>query len=199
MSATTSPKPIEEMTELEKLDAGLEYNFLGEGIEERMEAAYDACSRLNRIPTTDHEAQERIMRDLLGACGERLFIQPGFYCTNGKNIRVGEDFLMNVNLVILDIAPVTIGDYCMIGPNVLITTVGHPLSPKKRREKKAVSAPVVIGDDVWIGGHSTILPGVTIGDNVVIAAGAVVTKDVPSNCLVGGVPASVIRVLENDL
>lgn len=194
-----SSKPIEEMTEIEKLDAGLEYNFLGEGIEERMEAAYDACQRLNALPTTDHAAQEAIMRELLGSCKERMFIQPGFFCTNGKNIHVGEDFLMNVNLVILDIVRVDIGDYCMIGPNVLITTVGHPLSPKARREKKAVSAPIKIGNDVWIGGNSTILPGVTIGDNVVVAAGAVVTKDVPSNCLVGGVPARVIRELENDI
>ena len=199
MPMTPPNKPVEEMTELEKLDAGLEYNFLGEGIEERMEAAYDACLRLNRIQTTDHAAQEQIMRDLLGSCGKRMFIQPGFFCARGSNIHVGEDFLMNVNLVILDIMPVTIGDYCMIGPDVLITTVGHPLSPQARRDKKAIAAPIVIGDDVWIGGHSTILPGVTIGDNVVVAAGAVVSKDVPSNCIVGGVPARVIRELENDV
>ena len=87
----------------------------------------------------------------------------------------------------------------MIGPNTLITTVGHPLSPKGRREYHALAKPVRIGNDVWIGGNVTILPGVTIGNNVVGAAGAVINKDVPDNTLVGGVPARVIKVIENDV
>ena len=87
----------------------------------------------------------------------------------------------------------------MIGPNTLITTVNHPLSPAKRRRKTGVAKPITIGNDVWIGGNCTILPGVTIGNNVVIAAGAVVTKDIPDNCVVGGVPAKVIKEIENDL
>lgn len=124
-----------------------------------------------------------------------MYIQPNFNCDYGKNIHVGEDFLTNYNVTILDIAPVHIGDYVMIGPNTLISTVGHPLSPKGRREKKANSLPVTIGNDVWIGGNCTILPGVTIGNNVVIAAGAVVTKDAPDNCVVAGVPAKVVKDL----
>ena len=95
--------------------------------------------------------------------------------------------------------PVHIGDYVMIGPNTLITTVNHPISPKGRRAHLGIGKPVVIGSDVWIGGNVTILPGVTIGSNVVIAAGAVVTKDVPDNCIVGGVPAKLIREIENDI
>ena len=87
----------------------------------------------------------------------------------------------------------------MIGPNVLITSVGHPLTPQGRREHIAICIPVRIGNDVWIGGNATILPGVTIGNNVVIAAGAVVTKDVPDNTLIGGVPAKVIKTIENDI
>ena len=128
-----------------------------------------------------------------------LIVQPFFNCDSGKNIHVGEDFLANYNVTILDIAEVRIGDYCMIGPNTLITTVGHPISPKGRRERKAQGMPVNIGNDVWIGGNCTILPGVMIGNNVVIAAGAVVTKDVPDNSVVGGVPAKVIKQIENDL
>ena len=103
------------------------------------------------------------------------------------------------NLTILDIREVFIGDNVMIGPNTLITTVGHPLTPMKRRNHIGIAKPVKIGDDVWIGGNVTILPGVNIGNNVVIAAGAVVTKNVPDNTLVGGVPAKVIRKLENDI
>jgi maltose O-acetyltransferase len=102
-------------------------------------------------------------------------------------------------VTILDIAPVYIGDYVMIGPNTLIATVGHPLSPAKRREHMSQAAPVTIGNDVWIGGSCTILPGVTIGDNVVVGAGAVVTKDVPSNSVVVGVPARVVKTIENDV
>ena len=111
---------------------------------------------------------------------------------------MGENFLANYNVTILDIAPVTIGDYVMIGPNALITTVNHPLSPAGRRRHLGQARPVVIGRDVWIGGNCTILPGVTIGNNAVIAAGAVVTKDVPDNCVVAGVPARKIRDISDD-
>ena len=92
-----------------------------------------------------------------------------------------------------------IGNHVMIGPNTLITTVEHPLSPLKRRGYTAQAEPVRIGNDVWIGGNVTILSGITIGNNVVIAAGAVVTKDVPDNSLVAGVPAKLIRTIDNDL
>lgn len=124
---------------------------------------------------------------------------PVFNCDYGKNIHVGDDFLINYNGVILDIAPVTIGNNVMIGPNTLITTVGYPLSPAGRREKLGIAEPITIGNDVWIGGNVTILPGVTIGDNVVVAAGAVVTKDIPSNCVGGGIPAKVIKDIPNDV
>ena len=107
--------------------------------------------------------------------------------------------MSNYNLTILDAAQVIIGDYVMIGPNVLISTAGHPLSPKRRRECIAYAKPISIGDDVWIGGNVSIMAGVEIGSNVVLAAGAVVTKDIPDNSLVAGVPARVIRELENDL
>lgn len=103
--------------------------------------------------------------------------------------------MTNYNLTILDIAKVTIGDHVMIGPNVDIYTVNHPLDKEGRRRYHATALPVTIGNDVWIGGKATILPGMTIGDNVVVAAGAVVTKDVPANTIVAGVPARVIKEL----
>ena len=100
---------------------------------------------------------------------------------------------------ILDIAPVHIGDHVWLGPGTKIITVNHPLTPMGRRRHLGIAKPVTIGNDVWMGANVVVLPGVTIGDNVVIAAGAVVTKDVPSNTLVGGVPAKKIRDLENDV
>ncbi len=102
-------------------------------------------------------------------------------------------------MTILDIAPVNIGNYVMVGPNTLITTVNHRLSPMGRRKHLGIAKPVKIGSDVWIGGNVTILPGVTVGNNVVIAAGAVVTKDVPDNCVIGGVSAKIIKEIENDV
>lgn len=101
-------------------------------------------------------------------------------------------------MTILDIDSIEIGSNVMIGPNTLISTVNHPLTPMGRRRHLGIAKPVRIGDDVWLGGNVTILPGVRIGNNVVVAAGAVVTKDVPDNTLVGGVPARKIRTLEND-
>lgn len=131
----------------------------------------------------------------MGISGQRISVQSQFNCDNGRNIHVGEDFLSNYNLTILDIAPVTIGDHVMIGPNVDIYTVNHPLIVSGRCDYEAQASPVTIGNDVWIGGKVAIMPGVTIGNNVVIAAGAVVTKDIPDNTLVGGIPAKKIRTL----
>lgn len=186
------------MTELEKLDAGLEYDFWDEGVNGRKLHAIAGCVKLNALPVTEDAAREVAIRELFGSVGKNPTVLPMFNCDNGNNIHVGENFLANYNVTILDIAPVTIGDYVMIGPNTLITTVNHPLSPRKRREHIGQAKPIIIGRDVWIGGNCTILPGVTIGNNVVIAAGAVVTKDVPDNYVVGGVPAKVIREIHDD-
>ena len=146
-----------------------------------------------------YEAQSVFLEKMLGAKGEKVWIAKTFNCDNGKNIFIGNNFTGNYNLTILDIREVWIGDNVMIGPNTLITTVGHPLTPMGRRKHMGIAKPVRIGNDVWIGGNVTILPGITIGNNVVIAAGAVVTKDVPDNSLVGGVPAKLIKKLENDV
>jgi maltose O-acetyltransferase len=117
----------------------------------------------------------------------------------GKNISIGDNFTGNFNLTILDVKEVYIGDNVMIGPNTLITTVGHPLTPKGRRDHLAQASEIHIGNDVWLGDNVTVLPGITIGDNVVVGAGAVVTKDIPDNSLALGVPARVVRKLENDI
>ena len=187
------------MREIEKLDAGLEYNFYDKEVVKRKKNAIVMCEKYNSINPMDFELLSQTMKEMLGSVGEGVFINQRFNCDNGKNIHIGNDFLSNYNLTILDIAPIYIGDHVMIGPNTLITTVGHPLSPKGRRQHLAKAKPIKIGNDVWIGGNVTILPGVNIGNNVVIAAGAVVNKDVPDNCVVGGIPAKKIKDIENDL
>jgi maltose O-acetyltransferase len=181
------------MTELEKLDAGLPYHFLDTEVAKRKESAVINCKKFNEADPFDYDTQLKILNELLGSHGKNLNMQQGFHCDCGKNIHVGDDFLTNYNVTILDVAKVTIGNYCLIGPNTLITTVGHPLDKMGRRERIGISKPVNIGDDVWIGGNVTILPGVNIGNNVIIAAGAVVTKDIPDNSVVGGVPAKKIK------
>lgn len=186
------------MTELEKLVAGDWYNFLDEEVAARKARAAQLCQEFNAIPATEPDQQTVKAREILGSAGGHLSMQAAFNCDNGQNIHVGDYFLSNYNLTILDIAPVTIGTHVMIGPNVDIYTVNHPMTPQGRRDYLAQSKPVTIGNDVWIGGKVTITPGVTIGNNVVIAAGAVVTKDVPDNVLIGGVPARVLKSLTAD-
>ena len=187
------------MSPMERMKAGLEYTYADAELIARKTQAIEWCEEFNAIDGRDYSAQYAHLKKMLGSVGERAWISKTFGCDCGKNIFIGDDFTGNFNLTILDIREVYIGNHVMIGPNTLITTVGHPLSPKARRGYMAKAAPVRIGNDVWIGGNVTILPGVTIGNNVVVAAGAVVTKDVPDNSLVGGVPARIIREIENDV
>lgn len=148
-----------ERSELEKLEAGEPYMFLDEEVAARKEGAVVLTRVFNDADPTDHEAQDRIIRRLLGSTGAFISVQQPFYCDYGPNIHVGDGFLTNDNVTILDIAPVRIGEHVMIGPNSLISTVGHPLSRRGRREWGAFAKPVTIGDDVWIGANVTILPG----------------------------------------
>ena len=187
------------MTELEKLDAGLPFDVNDPEVDARKLHAVEGCKKLEAINVTDRAAKEAAIRELFGSVGKNPNVLPGFRCDNGLNIHVGDEFLANYNVTILDISPVTMGDNVWIAPNTLITTINHPISPKGRRQHLGISKPVKIGNDVWIGGNATILPGVTIGNNVIVAAGAVVTHDVPDNVIVGGIPAKVIREIENDV
>lgn len=187
------------LTELEKLKAGLEYCYDDKEVDALKQAAIVWNAEYNSINPLDTEAQRKCLKAHLGSMGENVWIAKTFNCDNGKNIYIGNNFTGNYNITMLDIREVYIGDNVMIGPNTLITTVNHPMTPMGRRKHLGIAKPVHIGNDVWIGGNVTILPGVKIGNNVVIAAGAVVTKDIPDNCLFGGVPAKFIKELESDV
>lgn len=187
------------MTELEKLEAGLDFNGADPEIDaKRKQPALRKCAIYNATDPVDKEAMRKALCDLLGTVGENCWIGQSFRCDYGKNIHMGNNSFANYNVTILDVSPVHIGNNVMIAPHVLITTVGHPLSPKGRLQGLCTHKPIVIEDNVWIGGHATILPGVRIGKNAVVAAGALVNKDVPANALVAGVPARVLRFLEDD-
>ena len=184
------------MTEREKALAGMEYDYLDPEMNERKLRAMALCQRLNATDVRDAEGRERLIRELLGGAGARPRLNPDFHCDDGKNIFVGDDFLANYNVTILDRARVTIGDGVLIAPGTVITTVNHALDPARRRANVCTALPVTIGNDVWIGANCTILQGVTIGDGAVIAAGAVVKSDVPPRAIVGGVPARVRKMIE---
>ena len=184
------------MTEVEKLRAGLEYDMTDPDVDALKLNALKTCQKLNAIPMTDAVEREKVVRELFGSVGKNPTVLPVFNCDNGKNIHVGDYFLANYNVTILDIREVKIGDNVMIAPNTLITTVNHPLNPMGRRKHLGIAKPVKIGNDVWIGSNVVILPGVTIGNNVVVAAGAVVTKDIQDNVLVGGNPQKLLRRLK---
>jgi len=154
--------------------------------------AHKLVQEFNNIDVESFERKEEILKELFGSVGVNPSVEHNFHCDLGYNIHVGDHFYAGYNCTILDMAEVKIGNNCMIGPNVGIYTAGHSIEPKDRN-KSGYAIPIHIGDDVWIGGSCTILPGITIGDNSIVAAGSIVTKDVPSNTVVAGNPARVIK------
>lgn len=147
----------------------------------------------SRTVLGDEEAGHAILVELLGAIGEGSSIRPPLYVDLGSNIRIGARTAVNYHFTALDVAAITIGDDCMIGPNVQLLTPTHPVEPQPRKDKLEAAKPITIGDNVWLGGGVVVCPGVTIGDNAVIGAGAVVTRDVPANVVAVGNPARVVR------
>ena len=149
--------------------------------------------RFNRSSVDEPDERERLLRELLGSLGEGSVIRPPFYCDYGHHTQIGARSFANFGLVVLDVAAVTIGDDVQIGPNVQLLTATHPVEPEPRRAKWEFARPIAIGNNVWLGGGVLVCPGVTIGDNTVVGAGAVVVKDLPANVLAVGNPARVIR------
>ena len=150
---------------------------------------------LNRLTYADGDEIRAVFSDLIGRrVDDSFMLIPPFYTAHGADIRVGRNVFINQNCTIYDLGGVDIGDDVLIGPNVSIITTGHPLEPSRRRDG-VTAAPIAIERNVWIAAGATIIGGVTVGENSVVAAGAVVTKDVPPNSLVAGVPAKVIRLL----
>ena len=151
--------------------------------------------QLNSLTLAEQTEKQKIIMELFGSVGSNPFVGDNFHCDFGQHIHVGDNFHADYNCTMLDLAEIRIGNNCLIGPDVGIYTAGHRLEPEGRT-LDVYGMPITIGNDVWIGGNSTILPGVTIGDGAVVAAGAVVTKDVEPNTIVGGVPAKVIKKIE---
>lgn len=165
---------------------------------ERIQRAIGLTERLNRIPYDQREAIRDTWMELTGAAVDEAFhLIPPLYSDHGLNIRVGRNVFINQACMLNDIGGIEIGDDVMIGPRVSLLTTGHPLDPGRRR-RQIVAAPIAIERNVWLGAGATVLQGVTVGSDAVIAAGAVVTRDVPPRTLVAGVPAQVLREIGAD-
>ncbi|NUU61714.1 sugar O-acetyltransferase [Paenibacillus agri] len=150
----------------------------------------------NQTTEADEELRVQMLKELLGSTGKNIGMEPNIRFDYGYNIHVGENFFSNFDCTILDVCEVRIGDNCMFGPGVHVYTATHPVDPYERIKGPEYAKPVTIGNNVWVGGSAVINPGVKIGHNVVVASGAVVTKDVPDNVVVGGNPARVIKTIE---
>jgi acetyltransferase-like isoleucine patch superfamily enzyme len=160
-----------------------------------IERAWEILGRLNALAPGDFDAMRAHLAELTGhELDPSVRVLPPFHTDGGRNLRFGRNVFVNHGCTAMDFGGIDIGDDVMIGPNVQLISSGHPLDPATRR-KQITTAPITIGRGVWIAAGATILQGVTVGDDAVVAAGAVVTKDVPPRTLVAGVPAQVIRAL----
>lgn len=184
------------MTEKEKMLSGMVYSAIDDQLLKELNEVKEIIHEYNALKPSQTLRRFQILKDLLGhVADDEIIVNQPFYCDYGKQIRVGKRFFANFNLTVLDEARVTIGDDCFIGPNVSIYTACHSTDPVERNTRREWAEPVTIGDNVWIGGSVTILPGVTIGSNVTIGAGSVVTKDIPDNVVAVGNPCKVIKNL----
>lgn len=191
------------MTEWEKMQSGESYNSGDATLLDLWHTARDLTRDYNQLDSRDEDGKTRILAQLLGGRGERLWITPPFFVDYGKNIFIGDNSEINMNCTFLDTARIEIGAYALIAPGVQIYTAYHPTNASERFVEskgtdgflfsETLTAPVKIGDHVWIGGGAIIMPGVTIGNNVVIGAGSVVTKDIPSNTIAYGNPCRAVR------
>lgn len=185
------------MNNIERRNNDLAYKS-DKSVFEQQKNARILTQKLNTMDRSDFDGIKSVVKELLGKTGERVHINPPFYCDYGFNIEVGNHFFANYNCVFLDVSKIKIGENCLFAPNVSLYTAGHPLHPVSRSSDYEYGAPITIGDNVWIGGNAVICPGVTIGSNSVIGAGSIVTKDIPEWSLAAGNPCKVIRKITEE-
>ena len=188
------------MTEKEKCAAGMLYdaNYDPQLQQERIDCK-ELCYDYNALRPSQTEEQAELMKRILGKTGDTFTVLAPFWCDYGYNIEIGENFFANHGCVILDCAKVTFGDNVFVAPNCGFYTAGHPIDAERRNAGLEYAYPITVGDNVWFGGGVQVLPGVTIGSDVVIAAGSVVNRDIPDHVVAGGNPCRVLRpITETD-
>lgn len=186
------------MTQKERMLAGLPYRANDPELKQMRAENKLRVAQYNQLTRNQEQEMSQLIKEILGGTGKEILVEPPIHFDYGKNTTVGERFFANYNLTVLDVCPVTIGNNVMIAPNVSLYGAGHPIHPAARNSGYEYGAPITIGDNVWIGGSVCVLPGVTIGNNVVIGAGSVVTKDIPDNVIAAGNPCKVIRQITEE-
>ena len=186
------------LSEQDRMLRGLLYQPYDPALVEARKRARRLVQAFNGAPSDDAAQRTRLLRDLLGRCGERVIIEPPFRCDYGTHIEIGDDTFVNFDCVILDCAAIHIGARVLIAPGVQILAATHPLDLETRRSGRELARPVTIGDDVWLGAGVIVNPGVTIGAGSVIGSGSVVVADVPANVVAAGNPCRALRPLPAD-
>ena len=186
------------MGQRERMLAGLPYKAWMDGLAEERLKARKLVQEFNISEPEDFAKRTELIGRILGKVGKNAYIEPPFRCDYGSNIEIGDDFYANYNCIVLDVAKVTIGNNVMLAPNVAIYTAGHPIHPDSRKSGYEYGIPITIGNNVWIGGNVVVNPGVKIGDNAVIGAGSVVTRDIPDNAIAVGNPCRVVRYITEE-
>jgi maltose O-acetyltransferase len=180
-------------TNAERMRAGDDYIAEGQEIGRALVEGAQRAARFSAAYADSPDGAQALLTPLLGAIGDGTYIRGPLLVDYGTNITIGSGCFANYGLVALDVAPITIGNDVQIGPNVQLLTPNHPVDPERRRAKLESAKPIVIGDNVWLGGGVIVLGGVTIGENTVVGAGAVVIRDLPANVVAVGNPARVVR------
>ena len=178
----------------EKLQTGELYECADEEIMTEQRAGLAAMYEFNRTDPIEIERRSALLREMLAEVGEGCYVEGQMHCNwGGKHVHFGRNVYADFNLTIVDDGVVRIGDSVLIGPNVTLTTAGHPVDPELRRKGLQYNVEIVIGENAWLGAGVIVLPGVTIGENAVIGAGSVVTRDIPPNVVAVGNPCRVLR------
>ncbi len=182
------------MTEMEKLHTGEIYQPADPDIARLQAVLMDKLAEYNSLPRTQPEARAAKLREMFAEVGEGCYIESPFYSNfGGAHVHLGKNVYANFGLTLVDDTHIYIGDYTMLGPNVTLATAGHPIDPQLRQQGLQYNMPVRIGKNCWLGAGVVVLPGVTIGDDTVVGAGSIVTKDLPSGVIAVGNPCRVLR------
>ena len=182
------------MTQKERMQAGLIYNPGDESIMDEQMAYMEKMYDYNMARPSEMKKREALLKEMLGSVGEGCYIEPPFHSNwGGKHVHFGNNVYANFNLTCVDDADIYVGDKVMFGPNVVLATANHPICPKLREMAYQYNREIHIGNNVWLGAGVIVVPGVTIGENSVIGAGSVVTKDIPANVVAVGNPCRVLR------
>lgn len=186
------------MDQKDRMLSGKLYKVEGETLYNAHKKSKRLLDAFNATRFEEKEKRLEIIRELFNRFGERGFITPPFHCDYGMNISIGDDFYANYDCIFLDVNRITIGDRVLFGPRVSLLTAGHPIDKDVRSAWLEYGQPITIGDDVWFGGNVTVNPGVSVGSDVVIGSGSVITKDIPGGVIAAGNPCRVIREITED-